>query len=108
MNWWLYQIVACIFVVVGLTYGRWYGEHNPGAGILIPWIVVASMEVLAALFFLKSYITAPSFFQPWFLGTVVIALLGLGSSLVVFHEIPNIIHIFGAVLALAGSVLLIL
>jgi hypothetical protein len=108
MNWWLYQIVACVFVTVGLTYGRWYGDHNPNAGVLVPWAAISVMEIAAALCFLKSYITAPSFFQPWFLGTAVISLLGLIPSLFLFNEVPNIIHIFGAVLAIAGSVLLVL
>jgi multidrug transporter EmrE-like cation transporter len=63
---------------------------------------------MAAPMFIKSYALAPTIFQPWFLGTAAIAILGFVGSLIFFGEALTIVKILGAALALAGAVLLIL
>lgn len=104
--WWILQILACLIVTCALIFARWYGLNH--GGIAVPWGAKILVEPLAAFSFVKSYTIAPSFFQPWFLGSAVLALAGFIGSLIFFGETVSTIKIFGAVLALVGSVLLIL
>ena len=104
--WWVLQIIACLIVVSALLFARWYGLNR--GGIVVPWGVKILVEPLAAFAFIKSYALAPSFFQPWFLGTAVITLGGFIGSLVFFGEAITAMKIFAAMLILAGSLLLTL
>jgi hypothetical protein len=93
-------------VTAALIFARWYGLNYTGT--LIPWSVKVGIEPFVALCFIKSYFLAPTFFQPWFLGTVLLALFGFLGSLIFFGETISIIKICGAVLSLIGAALLIL
>lgn len=106
--WWILQIIGIVLITVALTFARWYSQTFPGASIFIPWISKVLIEIIAAFCFIKSYALAPSFFQPWFLGTAAISLLGFIASLIFFGEAVTIIKIVGAALVLSGAVLLIL
>ena len=106
--WWIFQIIAVICVTAALAFGRWYGLNYPGQGIFIPWATKVGIEFLAAYAFIKSFTMAPSFFQPWFLGTAFLALAGFLGSLMFFGETIGMVKICGAVLSLVGAALLIL
>ena len=106
--WWIFQIIAIICVTAALTFGRWYGLNYPGQGIFTPWAVKVGIEFIAAYAFIKSFTMAPSFFQPWFMGAALLALFGFLGSLIFFGEAVSIVKILGALLAVVGSVLLIL
>jgi len=104
--WWIYQLIAVICVTVALTFGRWYGLHYEG--IALPWAVKVVIEVVAAYAFIKSFMLAPSFFQAWFLGTVLLSLFGFLVSLMFFGEVITMVKVGGVILALSGMVLLVL
>ena len=104
--WWITQIMAVILIVSAHVFNRWAGIN--GVDFWIKWAVNVGMQAVAAPLFIMSYMKAPSFFQPWFLGTVLVALLGFLASLIFFGETIVILKILGAALALAGAVLLIL
>jgi len=104
--WWIYQSIAVICVTAALTFGRWYGLHYEG--IALPWAVKVAIETVAAYAFIRSYMLAPSFFQAWFLGVVLLSLFGFLISLMFFGEVITMVKIGGAILALSGVVLLVL
>ncbi|KKN40628.1 hypothetical protein LCGC14_0731430 [marine sediment metagenome] len=104
--WWILQIIAMICVIGAITFARWYGLNR--IGLFVPWVVKVGVEFIAAFAFIKSYAIAPSFFQPWFLGSAISAILGCAISFIFFGEVLTITKIIGAALALAGAVLLIL
>ncbi len=104
--WWILQILAICCIVVAHTFNRWAALN--GISFWIKWGVNVGVQGIAAPFFIFSYMLAPGFFQPWFLGTAAIALLGFLASLIFFGEMLTIIKIVGAALTLAGAVLLIL
>ena len=104
--WWIYQSVAVICVTAALTFGRWYGLHYEG--ILLPWAVKVVIEIVAAYAFIKSFMLAPSFFQAWFLGTVLLSLFGFLVSLMFFGEVITMVKVGGVILALSGMFLLVL
>ena len=113
--WWIYQLVAIMCVTIALVFARWYGYAYTGkigfllgSSLLVPWAVKVGIEFIAAFAFIKSYNIAPSFLQPWFLGAAGLALFGFIVSLIFFGEAVSIVKILGALLAVVGSVLLIL
>jgi len=104
--WWIFQIIAMLFITVALMFARWYGLSH--TGIFVPWAFKLGMEVIVAFLLIKSYILAPSFLQPWFLGTVILAICGFLGSLLFFGEPIVLTKIIGVVLALVSAVLLIM
>jgi len=113
--WWILQITAIVCVSIALIFARWYGFAYTGkvgfllgSSLFVPWAVKVGIEFIAAFAFIKSYAIAPSFFQPWFLGAAALALVGFLGSLIFFGEVVGTLKILGAILALVGSVLLIL
>jgi len=106
--WWIWQIIAIVCVTAALTFGRWYGLNYPGQGLFTPWAVKVGIEFIAAYAFIKSFVMAPSFFQPWFLGAALLALFGFLASLAFFGETISLIKICGAALSVVGAALLIL
>jgi len=106
--WWIWQIVASICITIALSFSRWYVLNCPAQGIFIPWAIKVGAEFIVAYAFMKSYVEAPSFFQPWFVGAVLLSLFGFLSSLIFFGEAINLVKIFGAALSLIGAALLIL
>ena len=65
-------------------------------------------SLIVAYPILKSYMIAPTFFQPWFLGTSLLALSGFILSYFVFHDPVNLLQYIGAVFCIIGSILLII
>ena len=106
--WWVLQLIAMMLVTGVLAFARWFSQTHPGAGIFIPWITKILNEFLAAFCFIKSYALAPTFFQPWFLGTAGMAIFGFILSLILFSEVLTITKIVGAALAVIGAVLLVI
>jgi hypothetical protein len=104
--WWITQFFAIVLITVAHIFNRWAGLN--GMDFSIRWIVNVGMQAVAAPLFIVSYMKSPSFFQPWFLGTALIALMGFVASLIFFGETIAISKIIAAALALAGAVLLIL
>lgn len=104
--WWILQILGIVCVSGALTFARWYGLAY--TGILTPWAVKVSIEFVAAFLFIKSYAIAPTFLQPWFLGTACLSLFGFVASFLIFHDIVTITHWIGCALCIIGGVLLVL
>ncbi len=104
--WWILQTLGVIGIAFMQAFNRWAVQAKiPFTRI---WIVDVIIEVIVAPAFIKSYALAPTLFQPWFLGTAIIAVCGFIVSMLIFGEIITITKLIGAALALAGAVLLIL
>lgn len=104
--WWIAQILAIVIIAAVHTFNRWASVE--GLSFIIRWLANVGGQALAAPLFILSYSLAPTFFQPWFVGTAILAVLGFVASMIFFGETLTIINIIGAILALAGAVLLIL
>ena len=104
--WWIVQILAVFIVTAIHTFNRWASIE--GMSFTIRWLANVGGQAAAAPLFILSYSLAPTFFQPWFIGTAVIAILGFVTSFIFFAEVITITKLIGAALALAGAVLLIL
>ena len=104
--WWILQILGAILITSAFVFNKWAGVND--ISFFIRWSAFVAMEMMVAPILIVSYMKAPNFFQPWFLGTSLIALLGFLASLLFFGETTAILKILGAALAFAGAVLLIL
>ena len=104
--WWILQALAIVGVAAVHTFNRWAGLQ--GINFLTKWLINIGGQAMTAPLFILSYALAPSFFQPWFLGTALIAIMGFVASLIFFGEALTLLKILGAVLSIAGAVLLIL
>jgi len=104
--WWITQFFAVLVITCVHTFNRWAGIQ--GWSFLSRLFGNVIGQAIAAPLFMISYTIAPSFFQVSFFGTVMIALLMFLASVFFFCETITFIKLIGAVLALAGAVLLIL
>jgi len=104
--WIVFQILGVIGVVATHTFNRWAGMHS--ISFLTKWVINAGAQAFIAPLFILAYQLAPGFFQPWFLGTTLIAILGFLVSVIIFGETITILKIIGAVLGLIGAVLLVI
>lgn len=104
--WWILQIIAVLGVAALHAFNRWNGCANI-IDLKVQWLINLLVQAGIAPAFMKSYALAPSIFQPWFLGTGLIALLGFITSLFIFGEALTAVKITGAALSLIGAVLLI-
>lgn len=104
--WWILQTLAICGIACVHTFNRWAGLK--GIAFATKWLVNAGAQTIIAPLFILSYGLAPTFFQPWFLGTSLIALAGFLASVIFFAEPIVLIKVLGAIFAVAGSVLLIL
>lgn len=104
--WIFLQVLGIICVSITHMFNRWASIN--GVSFCTKWLVNVLVQSVGAPAFIKSYALAPSFFQPWFLGTALIALTGFLGSWIFFGESISIIKIIGSLLAIAGSILLIL
>ena len=104
--WWIFQIIAMMLITVALMFARWYGLGH--TGIFVPWAFKLGLEVIIAFLLIKSYMLAPGFLQPWFLGTAVLAVAGFLGSVFFFGEPIVLTKIIGAGLALVSAILLIM
>jgi len=102
-QWWILQIIGSFGVYFALVPGKKYGLCWRS---YLTYLFFAS--TICGWMFLKSYETAPSFFQPWFLGTALLALIGFAASMFYFHEAVGVLNYIGAVLGITGCILLIL
>ncbi len=100
--WWVTQIVACMLITFVNVGFRYYGFSF--------WLVVVGVlvGVPVEVCFAKSYSTAPSFFQVWFLGNILLVGFGFIVSLLVFDGVVSVRHYVGLVLAGVGACLMIL
>jgi len=100
--WWSTQIIACVLITVVNVGFRYYGfSFWP---IFVGVLVCIPVEIC----FAKSYSIAPSFFQAWFFGTILLTVFGFVISLLVFDGVVSVRHYFGLVLATVGAYLLVL
>lgn len=104
--WWFLQILAICCISLVHTFNRWAGIN--GIAFLTKFLVNSGAQIAIAPLFILSYGLAPSFFQPWFLGTILIAIVGFVISIIFFGEAVTFLKIVGVILGLIGSVLLIL
>lgn len=104
--WWILQILGVVGVAFMQAFNRWASQVKIPFRLI--WMVDVIIEIIVAPAFIKSYAIAPSLFQPWFLGTAIIAICGFVVGMVLFGEVITITKLIGAALVLAGAVLLIL
>ena len=104
--WWILQFLAICGITAVHTFNRWAGIQ--GMEFITKWLINAGAQVCIAPLFILSYALAPGFFQPWFLGTALIGVIGFAVSLIFFGEVITITKIMGAVLSIIGAVLLVL
>jgi len=104
--WWILQIVGAALITFAFVFNKWGAAND--VSFFIRWVTFVCMEMITAPLLIISYMKAPTFFQPWFLGAACIALLGFVASLIFFGETIVILKILGAALALVGAALLIL
>lgn len=104
--WWILQILAICGISCLHTFNRWAGIK--GFAFMTKWLINGGAQVIIAPLFILSYGLAPTFFQPWFLGTALIALCGFLCSVIFFAEPIVLIKVLGAIFAAIGAVLLIL
>lgn len=104
--WIFFQVLGIICVSIVHMYNRWASIN--GVGFYTKWLVNILIQFIGAPAFIKSYALAPSFFQPWFLGTALISLTGFLGSWIFFGESISIIKMVGSLLAIIGSILLVL
>ena len=100
--WWILQITGSLAVVAVLTYSRIVGLSLSSYSIY-----VLAQAAFIGWCFPISYMKAPSFLQAWFLGNATLAIGGFLVSMILKDTI-SINHVAGAVLATAGSILLII
>lgn len=101
MDWVVYQIIACILVGVINAGFRYYGIN------LKTWLCAIGVASLSQFCFGKSFTMAPSIFQPWVLGNLVLGLVGLLFSVLIFDGVLAFRHYIGLALALLAGFLLI-
>ena len=101
-QWWILQIVGSVGVYFALIPGKKYGLCWRS---YLTYLFFAS--TICGWTFLKSYETAPSFFQPWFVGTALLALIGYLGSIFYFKESTCALYNFGAIITLIGACMLI-
>jgi len=108
--WWILQIIYIIGVVVIQVFNSYVGlpscpytfSFTNRVLINAGWLSIIAPAAII------SYAKAPTFFQPWFLGTALIAVFGFVTSFLFFGEPFLIKRLIGAALSLIGAVLLIL
>jgi hypothetical protein len=110
MTWWLWQLIFVIGVVIIHTFNRCSGLPDYGISLTFAqkWGINAGWQALISPTVMISYATAPSFFQPWFFATTVIAVAGFLVSIFFFGETITLIKIIGALLGIISAVLLII
>lgn len=110
MTWWIWQILFILGVTSIHIFNRWVGLPDCSYVFTFTqrWLINTGWQTVIAPAAMISYATAPSFFQPWFLGTVLIAVFGFAVSFFIFGEPFVFIRILGMLFALIGVVLLII
>jgi len=110
MTWWIWQILLILGVTIIHTFNRYIGLPDCTYALVFNhrWVINAGWQALIAPTAMISYATAPSFIQPWFLGTALIAVFGFATSFFIFGEPLLLIRVIGVLFALIGAVLLII
>lgn len=98
--WWPYQVAAAVVVASINSMFRHYGMNYKT--MIISMVVIAAAQILYA----KSYTQAPSFIQPWFIGTASLAICGLLSSIILFDGVIGMRHYTGIIFILSGAYML--
>ena len=101
--WWILQVTGCLSITAALSYMR-----IAGLNVSTYTVYVLVQALFIAWAFPISYRLAPSFFQAWFLGNATLALGGFAVSWFYLKEVAHIHNYVGAVMAIVGSLLLIL
>lgn len=98
--WWMTQVTGCALVlVINCTY-RAHGLSTLSIVGTVPlWLLVGVL-------FSLSYSKAPTFIQPWFLGTIVMSTLGFLASVVLLEESVKTQNVIGIALSIIASALL--
>ena len=99
--WILLQILACLFIAASLMYVRIVGFSFQS------YVVYTLCQVaLVGWMMPMSYKLAPTFLQPWFLGSAFLALCGFAGVLFL-GELVKVAHLVDIGLVLVGSYLLV-
>jgi hypothetical protein len=108
--WWILQTLYIIGVVFIQVFNRSIGLPNCPYTFSFKntCLINAGWLSLIAPMAIISYAKAPSFFQPWFLGTALIALFGFATSFFIFGEPILMKRMIGASLSLIGIALLMI
>lgn len=99
--WIVLQIIGALFVFLAQASNRYYGFTIPGV------LIYSAIAILLLSWILPlSYQLAPSFFQPYFMGLVLLSIFGLIGSCIIFGETITLINFIGIVIIFIGSVLI--
>lgn len=101
MSWVIYQVIACVLVACANAIFKAYGIN------LQTWLCAIGIATASQFCFGKSFSLAPSLFQPWIIGNIVLALCGLLFSIFVFDGVLAFRHYIGLGLAFIAGCLLI-
>lgn len=102
-GWWVLQVVGCLAIFANNILAKVYGLTAFTYG----WCVVMAI-LITGWVFTYSYQIAPSFLAPWFVAQGVLSLCGFVGSLAIFDgKAVTMSQIFGALLTIVGSYLLI-
>jgi len=99
--WWQLQLFGCLLVTIKDAIYKVQGFT------LTAGIAAVALLVVIEPSFIKSFKTAPSFFQAWFIGQAGLAVFGCIASYVVGDTGLTMKHYFGMFFALASGYLLI-
>jgi len=109
VTWWIWQILFILGVTVLHTFNRYIGLPDCSYTFTFSqqWVINTGWQAIIAPTAMFSYAMAPSFLQPWFLGTALISLFGFATSFFIFGEPFVLIRVIGVVCSLVGAILLI-
>ena len=101
MPWWGLQLSGAFFIFTSHIVNKQFGL------CLKSYLYYSFVSICLTGWMLPlSYQKAPTFFQPWFLGIASLTVLGLFGSLLWFHESVHWYNWLGALLSVAGCLLL--
>ena len=100
-SWIIYQIIGIFFVFIAQVSNRYFGFTFYGVSSYC-LITVFLLSWLLPL----SYQLAPSFFQPFFLGIILLCIFGLFGSYIIFGDKITLLNILGIIISIIGCLLI--
>lgn len=99
--WILLQTIGIFFIYIAQVSNRYFGLSFYG---VLNYILITAL-ILSWILPL-SYQLAPSFFQPYFLGIILLTIFGLVGSNFLFNDNISLVNYIGIFVSLAGCVLI--
>lgn len=99
--WWKLQLLGCLVITIKNAI---YSAYGLTVSVAIAALVLICIGEPA---FYKSFRTAPTFFQVWFLGQVTLTVFGFGASVILGDGVLATRYYVGMALALISGYLLV-